>query len=259
MALINIKPYTQFNNEFIDTYMRKISGSAMKVFSAISRKTIGFHKDTDAIALSQIMELTGLSKKSVISAIRELESFDIITAERSFGCTNNYTLKFDSSGEKIGTSDKNETGVKSTPVQKGNRCGVKSTPVDTETGVKSTHTKESLKETLKDNIAPEKPSAPCKDIGRPHQYIKDIFIHVSKVYGKQEYYHDAREAKAIKLLEPRIVADEKLFLLHVKKFIDLRKSADKFWNEQPLIPSVFLNLYNRIGQIDTGAKLGDTF
>jgi len=115
------------------------------------------------------------------------------------------------------------------------------------------------KEKKKEPSGENPPDYPCKDISRPHQYIKDMFIHVSKVYGKQEYYHDAREAKAIKLLEPRIVADEKLFLLHVKKFIDLRKSADKFWNEQPLIPSVFLNLYNRIGQLDTGAKIGDTF
>ena len=41
--------HTKLSNEFIDEYMHKVSGSACKVFLVISRKTVGWHKDSDFI------------------------------------------------------------------------------------------------------------------------------------------------------------------------------------------------------------------
>jgi len=63
--------YTQISNAFIES-MDKYSGSAVKIFIAISRKTIGWHKQSDRISYSQLREITGLSINSMKSAIKEL-------------------------------------------------------------------------------------------------------------------------------------------------------------------------------------------
>lgn len=65
---MNLPNYTQINNQFIDN-MNKYNGNAVKVFLAISRKTIGWHKESDRISYSQLRKLTGLSTNSIKSAI----------------------------------------------------------------------------------------------------------------------------------------------------------------------------------------------
>jgi phage replication O-like protein O len=67
--------YTQLNNDFISE-MHKFSGNAVKVFIAISRKTIGWHKISDRISHSQLKELTGIKHHvTLMKAIKELEGF----------------------------------------------------------------------------------------------------------------------------------------------------------------------------------------
>ena len=99
--------YTQASNNFIDNYMSKCSGSAVKVFIAISRKTIGWHKTSDRISYSQLIELTGLTTNTLKTAIKELIAFDLITqSESKFGYT------YDLNISDIDTSISNiDTGV----------------------------------------------------------------------------------------------------------------------------------------------------
>jgi len=63
--------YTQIANKFIDE-MPKYSGSTIKVFIAISRKTIGWHKISDRISYSQLQQITGLSVNAIKKSIKEL-------------------------------------------------------------------------------------------------------------------------------------------------------------------------------------------
>ena len=49
-----INNYTQIANEFLDQ-MHKYTGETVKVFLAISRKTIGWHKLSDRISYSQLL------------------------------------------------------------------------------------------------------------------------------------------------------------------------------------------------------------
>lgn len=70
--------YTKVPNFIIEQRMANLKGSELKVALAICRKTYGFHKELDGIALSQIKELTGLGKNTVIRALRNLIKQKII-------------------------------------------------------------------------------------------------------------------------------------------------------------------------------------
>ena len=75
---------TQTPNELFDDHMKEMSGAELKVILAICRKTFGWHKDRDQISISQMMELTGLSNRAVIDAIKKLMGMGLI-ARRQLG------------------------------------------------------------------------------------------------------------------------------------------------------------------------------
>lgn len=71
--------YTKIANELFDALCKiRISGEARQVFDLITRKTYGYGKKEDAIALSQICEGTGLKKPTVCRAIKSLVSMNLI-------------------------------------------------------------------------------------------------------------------------------------------------------------------------------------
>jgi phage replication O-like protein O len=118
--------HTQISNDFMDEFMSKLSGGAVKVFLAIARKTIGWHKDTDSISLSQLMKTTGLSRQGMINVIAELEKQDLIKVDRNDGQSNKFTINY---GELVNSVD---------------RTSQESRPVEAVTSQKSRHTKERL-------------------------------------------------------------------------------------------------------------------
>lgn len=70
--------HTQVSNDFLDKYMNRVSGNAVKVFLAIARKTIGWHRETDQISDSQLQELTGLTINTIKKARQELLELEVI-------------------------------------------------------------------------------------------------------------------------------------------------------------------------------------
>lgn len=91
--------HTQLSNDFIDNHMRHLNPAAISVFIVITRKTTGWHKDTDAISISQITDLTGLSHSGTLKAIKELESKGLISvirskSEKGHNHTNLYTINY---------------------------------------------------------------------------------------------------------------------------------------------------------------------
>lgn len=55
--------HTQTPNDLFDIHMAKMGESELKVTLAIIRKTLGYHKTKDAISLTQLQKLTGLSRQ----------------------------------------------------------------------------------------------------------------------------------------------------------------------------------------------------
>lgn len=89
--------YTQMPNHFIDNVMKHTSPSATMCYMVICRYTIGWQKDTDTIAISQFCELTGLTKPTVLKALRELIDIGAIFVQRSgrgkeYGINNSITI-----------------------------------------------------------------------------------------------------------------------------------------------------------------------
>lgn len=68
----------QVPNYFVDTCMRYLHGNEMKCVTVISRKTFGWHKSSDRISKSQLMELTGLSKETIDEVMSNLVAFGLV-------------------------------------------------------------------------------------------------------------------------------------------------------------------------------------
>jgi phage replication O-like protein O len=86
--------YTQVPDELIDHLMIDLSGAELKVVLYIIRRTFGFKRDSDNISLSQMLNGlqakdgrvldrgVGLSKKTLLQALRSLEEKRIILTQR---------------------------------------------------------------------------------------------------------------------------------------------------------------------------------
>ena len=85
--------HTQTPNELFDEHMKEMAGSELKVILAICRKTFGWHKERDRISTSQLMEMTGLSNRAVIDAIRKLIKKNLI-ARRQIGDSKTDTYEY---------------------------------------------------------------------------------------------------------------------------------------------------------------------
>jgi len=136
--------HTQLPNEIIDVHMKNLSHISFKVVVVICRKTFGWHKETDSISLSQIQELTGLSRNSVLKSINELETLGIIIVDRVTDkkTTNKYTINYEA-----GTG---EIPHKSVPVHDVNMGGACREPGG---GACREHTKDILLNKNKINIS----------------------------------------------------------------------------------------------------------
>lgn len=82
--------FTKIPNVVFDVAMSELSGSEYKVLFFVLRKTLGWNKSRDRIALSQFVQGTGLSKSAVVQAIKGLEAKGWLDANRSSGATNCY-------------------------------------------------------------------------------------------------------------------------------------------------------------------------
>jgi len=136
--MLEVPNHTQVPNYFLDIYMQVVKGSALKVFLAICRKTIGWHKLTDYISYAQLRQMTGLSAESIKKAIKELEDRKLIITTKSPGRTTCYEILY------------NGTSLKSREVLSNNLSS---------TSLKSRETKETLKETNKRNNTSSKEKA----------------------------------------------------------------------------------------------------
>ena len=103
----------QIPNSVIDELLAKLTCAELKCYLFVVRKTKGWNKESDSISVSQFMEVTGLSNRSVITACESLVEMGLL--ERSGGerKLNTYSVKafeISQTGEK---SSSDKTGEKS--------------------------------------------------------------------------------------------------------------------------------------------------
>lgn len=84
--------YTKIANELLEALCKvRIPGEARQVLDVIFRKTYGFNKKEDAIALSQLCLMTGLKKPNVCRAINVLTGMNIVIKNDN-GVTTKYRI-----------------------------------------------------------------------------------------------------------------------------------------------------------------------
>ena len=80
MANPQADKFTRISNELLEALAKiRIPGEARQIFDVIVRKTYGFNKKSDPIALSQFSLATKLKKVTVCKAIKKLLELNVIT------------------------------------------------------------------------------------------------------------------------------------------------------------------------------------
>jgi phage replication O-like protein O len=124
--------FTQIPNIIIDEWMKTMHASSFMVLMVICRKTLGWQKEYDFISLSQIQELTGISRPVVIKALKELADKDLIIISQKLRI-NQYKLNL----------SKESLPIQNEIVKDINYISKESLPIDSK---ETLHTKEINKE-----------------------------------------------------------------------------------------------------------------
>jgi phage replication O-like protein O len=109
--------YVQLATEIVDALAGiRISGEEMQCLWVVLRKTYGWGKKEDWIALSQFVELTGIKKPNIVRALSKLVDKNIVikkdnTKGVSYGFQKNY-LKWKPLSKKITLSKKIKPVIK---------------------------------------------------------------------------------------------------------------------------------------------------
>lgn len=109
--------YTKIDNCFIDEVMQTLKSSELACCMAIFRKTAGWGKQSAAMSVDTISEITGIKRRhTIIDALQSLEAKGIVRAAKNAGKTTVYSFcyhlksSFETSDGKR-TSAKNDTGT----------------------------------------------------------------------------------------------------------------------------------------------------
>lgn len=124
--------YTQSPNVYFDTWLKEINSLAeLKVVNVIIRHTFGWHKENASLGTSELMDLTGLSRVSVVDGVkRALEHGYIVRKTDGLRGLATFRIAVEMTGkESIPVED--ATGKESIPV-----TGKQSIPL---TGKESLH------------------------------------------------------------------------------------------------------------------------
>lgn len=156
--------YTQTPNKFYDEILREIDTlSEMKVTQIVMRKTFGWHKRSDRISQSQLVELTGMSRDSVKSGLKSGIERGTIVKVNDFDRKKNqaaeYSLNFKNFDVNKDDVQDNSTTTNVTPLGKasgeaGGKVTGEASGNDSgeASGESYPGTKERFKETTKENL-----------------------------------------------------------------------------------------------------------
>ena len=79
-------------NAFVDDAMNKISDASVKIYLLIVRKTRGWTKESDALSLTQLEDLSLKSRPTVVKCLNELVKVGLIKKHHQFKYGNVYSL-----------------------------------------------------------------------------------------------------------------------------------------------------------------------
>jgi hypothetical protein len=115
----NAGQYTVFENAILDTIMPMCSPNEWKILCVAIRKTVGWHKQEDAISITQFQKLAGVSRPTAIKAIEEAVNHGFLIRKPK-GQTFTYHLnrEYETSKESLPATSKESLPTKETIKQK---------------------------------------------------------------------------------------------------------------------------------------------
>lgn len=154
----------QVANSIVDDLLADMTPNAVKCYLFIVRKTTGWGKEKDRIALSQFYNRTGIStKRTLLKALQELEDLNLILVRRDTGKINEYQLT--KPGAEIAPGAKKTSGRNSTGGGCRNSTGGGCKNYTPTKHTKTKHTKTKPKGGFSDwwNIYPRKTAKPAAE------------------------------------------------------------------------------------------------
>lgn len=160
----------QIPNSVIDELLAKLTCAELKCYLFVVRKTKGWNKESDSISVSQFMEVTGLSNRSVITACESLVEMGLL--ERSGGerKLNTYSVK---------AFEISQTGEKSSSDKTGENFSQSGEKSSSDL-VKKVHTQNNNKNTIQNNNKKNTKKSDLdllSDFGITGQLADDFTIH----------------------------------------------------------------------------------
>ena len=236
--------YTQLPNVILDN-LRSFTDAELRVIMAICRKTIGYHKDTDQLAHSQLVKMTGLSINSIKKARESLKQKGLITwySEGSGrGIKTYYDIII--SGNNILPGDTINQGN----ISPGDTIPpIIISPGDT---TKERIQRNKIKEIIKPSA--EAASVPEKTDDLYHRTVRFFLEAYPKVHKGSKLIIDNREGKQIKNIIKRAELenpDNPDSILGKRLNICLRKmktATTDYWSEFTFTPSKVISRWNEL-------------
>ena len=224
--------FLKLDNSIIDYWMSRLNHSEFKTLLAIYRKTIGWNKQYDKISHSQIAALTGLTTRSVRTAIASLENLNLTLSTGSERTVKVYSINISTLYSVcLKSDDFLEMEVALESISKSDENNSNSDEdITLESGVKLQHKRHS-KDTNKIKV----------------KETTNINIHFSDFWDKYDYCKGKKsdvEAKWIALTdEERTLTMESLdkYLLstHDKTYRKYPMSYlnTEAWNDEHIVPA----------------------
>ena len=144
--------FTQLDNSLIDYVMPSVNPSDWVIICFVVRKTRGWHKDSDALSLTQMEAGTGLSRPTVVSSLKRLTEQGHLSRVDGIGTISN---RYGLNPDFVISTDEGEGLKKLTSKEILPVSSKESLPLSSK---KSLHTKETPKQTKKERDTP--PPAP---------------------------------------------------------------------------------------------------
>lgn len=164
--------FLKLDNAIIDHWMSKLNHSEFKTLLTIYRKTIGWSKQYDRISQTQIAELSGITTRSVRTAVTSLEELGLILTTGNSKSSKVFTLntkklfdvclksedvlEIEHKLESISNTQENNSNI-----QEENSCD------DDDNFLHKRHSKDTNKKQVKENI-----NIPFSDFWDKYDYCK---------------------------------------------------------------------------------------
>ena len=222
--------FLKLDNSIIDYWMSRLNHSEFKTLLAIYRKTVGWNKQYDKISHSQIAALTGLTTRSVRTAIASLENLNLTLSTGSERSVKVYSINTSTLYSVcLKSDDFIEMEVALENISKSDENNSNSGEDNTlESGVKlqhKRHTKDTNKIKVKENI-----NIPFSDFWGKYDYCKGK---KSDVESKWIALSDEERTLTMESLDTYLLSTpDKTYRKYPMSYLNTEA-----WNDEHVVPS----------------------